>query len=77
MSNDAVLRELLTSDETAAELGVCKATVLSVLKNNPGFGFRFANAFRIPRSHVERVKQGENPADIAAQVRAGGAPRAA
>ncbi len=77
MSNDAVLRELLTSDEAAAELGVCKATVLSVLKSNPGLGFRFGNAFRIPRSHVERVKQGESPAAIAAEVRSGGASRAA
>jgi hypothetical protein len=77
MSDNNALRELLSTDEAAAELGVCRGTVLSVLKNNPGFGFRFANAFRVPRSHIERVKLGERPADIAAQVRSSGAHRAA
>jgi hypothetical protein len=69
--------ELLSTDETAAEMDCSRNTVISVCKNNPGFGFRFANAYRIPRQHVERVKRGETPAEIAASVRSSGAIRAA
>ena len=69
--------DLLSTDQAAAEMGCSRNTVIAVCKNHPGFGFRFANAYRIPRRHIERVKLGEAPASIAASVRSSGASRAA
>lgn len=77
MATSMLTPELMTSDEVAAVIGKCRNTVVRVCEQNPGFGFRFGRAWRIPRSHVDRVLRGEMPAQIAAEVRAGGASRAA
>jgi hypothetical protein len=69
--------ELMSTDQAAAAMGCSRNTILTVCKNNPGFGFRFARSFRIPRTNIERVIAGERPADIAASVRSSGAIRAA
>ena len=68
---------LLSTDETAALWGVTRATVINIVKAHPGLGFRAGTAYKIPRENAERVMRGERPADIAAEVRAGGAARAA
>lgn len=68
---------MLTTDETAAKMGVSRGTVCNICRANPGFAVRFGHAFKIPLVHIERVMSGERPADIAAQVRSVGASRAA
>jgi hypothetical protein len=68
---------LLTTDETAAMMGVSRGTVCNICRANPGFAVRFGHAFKIPLTHIQRVMSGERPADIAAEVRAVGASRAA
>ncbi len=67
----------LTTEAAAPELGTSRVTVWRVCRDNPGFAVRLGGTFRIPIEHIERVKRGETPAAIAAQVRGGGAPRAA
>jgi hypothetical protein len=66
-----------TTEAAAPELGTSRVTVWRVCRNNPGFAVKLGGTFRIPAEHIERVKRGESPATIAAEVRAGGAPRAA
>jgi hypothetical protein len=68
---------ILSTDETAALWGVSRTTVINIVKAHPGLGFRAGNAYKVPAAHAERVMRGERPADIAAEVRTGGAPRAA
>ena len=69
--------ELLTTDEVAAITRTTRNSVIKCLVSNPGFGFRFGRAWKIPRANVDRVLRGETPAQVAADVRAGGAHRAA
>lgn len=66
----------LTTEAAAPELGTSRITVWRVCRDNPGFAVRLGGTYRIPAEHIERVKRGESPAAIAAEVRAGGVPRA-
>ena len=58
--------DYLTTGEAATELGVSRGTVWRACKMMPGFAVRLWGAYRIPRSHIERIKRGETPQDIAA-----------
>jgi hypothetical protein len=69
--------EFLSTEAAAMALGVSKGTVCNICRSYPGFAVRFSHAFKIPSHHIRRVIAGERPADIAAEVRAGGALRAA
>lgn len=60
---------LMTTDQAAEAMGCSRNTVIDVCKKNPGFGFQFARNYRIPRTHIERVMQGESPADVAASTK--------
>ena len=64
----------LTTEAAASELGTSRVTVWRVCRDNAGFAIRLGGTYRIPAEHVERVRRGETPAAIAAEVRAGGAP---
>ena len=67
----------LSTDEAARIFGVSRGTVVAICRAHAGFAVRLGHAFKIPADHVMRVLAGERPADIAAEVRAGGALRAA
>jgi hypothetical protein len=71
--------EFLSTEEGAIETGNCRGTLVTACRKNPGFAIRVGHAYKIPREHLERVKAGETPAQIAAEVRArvNGASRAA
>lgn len=69
--------EWYTTETAAAATGTCRATVWRICKLNPGFAVRIGGSYKIPPEHVQRVLKGETPAKIAAEVRAGGASRAA
>lgn len=70
-------RPFVDTTEGAELTGVCRATMARACRDNPGFAVRLNGAYRIPRQHIERVRRGETPAQIAAAVRAGGDTRAA
>ncbi len=77
MTTQKLTVELLSTDDAAALWGVTRATVINIVKAHPGLGFRIGNCFKIPRANAERVVRGETPAQIADEIRAGGAHRAA
>ncbi len=66
-----------TTETAAKETGTSRLTVWRACRDNPGFGVRMGGTYKIPPEHVERVKRGESPKDIAAEVRASGPHKAA
>lgn len=60
--------DYLTTGQAATELGVSRGTVWRACKQLPGFAVRLWGAYRIPRSHIDRVKSGETLHDIAASA---------
>lgn len=64
--------EWFTTEAAAAETGTSRTSVWRACRDNPGFGVRIGGAYRIPPEHLARVKRGETPAQIAAEVRSGG-----
>jgi hypothetical protein len=65
------------STTQAAELtGASRTTWWRACLANPGLGVRVQKQFYIPREHVERVKLGDAPAQIAAEVRSRAPQRA-
>jgi hypothetical protein len=66
--------KFLSTTAAGNALGVTKTTIWRICIESPGFGFqlRDGGGFRIPESHVQRILNGEKPADIAAEARARG-----
>ena len=61
--------KFLTTRQAAKLTGASSVTWWRACLNNHGFAFRINKKFYIPRDHVERVRLGETPAQIAAEVR--------
>ena len=57
------------TEEVANAIGCSRVTAWRVCRDNIGFAFRFGKAFKVPLEHIERVKRGETPAQIAASYR--------
>ena len=72
-------RKLVTTVAFGAAVGVSSNIVRRLCDDYPGFGFRLRQRgrFYIPAEYIERMLRGESPAEIVAQVRAGGGQRAA
>lgn len=69
----AVMRvRFASTTELAEAAGVCRVSAWRACRANPGFALRLGGSYRIPAEHIERVKRGETPAQIAADVRARG-----
>jgi len=66
-----------TTESAAQEVGTSRLTVWRTCRDNPGFAVRMGGTYKIPPEHIERVKRGERPSDIAAEVRANGPHKAA
>lgn len=66
-----------TVAEAAERLGFTPAALSRVARKHPGFAVQLLGSYRIPAEHIDRVLKGERPDVIAAEVRAGGAARAA
>lgn len=69
MDTISSLPEVLTTAELSKLTRLSRLTTTRILKNNPGFSFRAANSFRVPRENVIRWLQGETPEQIAESVR--------
>lgn len=61
-----------STSELAEASGVTRVSAWRACRANPGFALRIGGSYRIPAEHLERVKRGETPAQIAAEVRARG-----
>ena len=62
--------DFLSTEQAGFELGFHRNAHARACRENPGFGVRLNGSYRIPRDHIERVKAGDTPAQIAAEVRA-------
>lgn len=62
----------VSTTDLAKAAGVCRVSAWRACRANPGFALRIGGSYRIPAEHIERVKRGETPAQIAADVRARG-----
>lgn len=67
----------VSTERGAPQLGVSPATLRRICARFPGFAIRVGGQYRIPLQHVLRVRAGESPAAISAEVRANGPSRAA
>jgi hypothetical protein len=66
----------LSTSSLARELDESRTTAWRVCRANPGFAIKFGRGFKVPESHLARVKLGETPEAIAAEVLARREPRA-
>jgi excisionase family DNA binding protein len=67
------LPDFLSTEQAAQALGASRVTVWRACQRHPGFGWRVGGFYKIPRSHVEAIRSGQSPADIAKAVRERGA----
>ena len=61
-------KKFATTGEAADAAGVSRATARRACKENPGFAVRIGGAYRIPIEHLDRLRAGERPAQIAADA---------
>jgi len=62
--------KFLSTAQLAELLGVSRCVAWRTCKDNLGFSIKFGRSYKVPFSHYERVRNGERPEDIAAEVRA-------
>ena len=62
----------LSTTEMSKETGHSRATAWRICRDNPGFGIKLGKTYRVPMSHIERVKRGDSSVQIAAEVISGG-----
>ncbi len=60
-----------TPASASKETGHSRQTIWRACHQHPGFATCVGTGFKIPDEHIQRVKRGEHPRDIAAAVRAG------
>lgn len=59
----------LSTTQLAEMLGESRTTAWRVCKDNLGFAMKFGRSYKVPLAHYERVRRGETPAAIAADVK--------
>lgn len=62
----------LTTAALARETGYSRVTAWKACRDNPGFALRLGKTYMIPETHLDRLRRGETPAQIAAAVRSNG-----
>jgi hypothetical protein len=62
--------KFLSTKELANLLGEERTVAWRVCRDNLGFSIKFGRSYKVPFSHYERVRNGERPEDIAAEVKA-------
>ena len=66
---DMMAEEFLSTKELAERLDESRTTAWRVCKDNLGFAIKFGRSYKVPLAHYERVRRGETPAAIAADVK--------
>ncbi len=69
--------QYLSTAEASKKTGPSRTSWWRACVAHPGLGLRLGNKWHIPAEHVERVKRGDNPAQIAAEARARAGAQAA
>jgi hypothetical protein len=67
----------LSTAQLAEMLGESRTTAWRVCKDNLGFSMKFGRSYKVPLSHYERVRRGETPAAIAADIKSSHGQQAA
>ena len=64
-------KKFVGTPELAEATGMSRSTAWRACVENPGFAFKLRDGgrFSIPWDHIERVRRGESPAEIAAKAR--------
>jgi hypothetical protein len=55
--------------ELAKIFNCSRVTAWRICRDNIGLAWKFADTFVVPQEHIERIKRGETPAQIAASYR--------
>ena len=58
----------MTTAEAGRETGHSRTTFWRICRDHPGFAIKLGKTYQVPLSHIQRVKRGDTPAQIAADV---------
>ena len=61
-------QKYLSTAALADEFEGSRTTAWRLCRAHPGFAIKFGRSFKIPEGHVERLRKGETPEAIAAEV---------
>lgn len=70
-------KQYLSTTQASEKSGPSRTAWWRACVAHPGLGIRLGKQFYIPVEHVERVRRGETPAQIAAEARARAGAQAA